>query len=381
MRILVLSKRRYTNLDLLDDRFGRLRELPLNLASMGHQVTGICLSYRPRDEGRRDDIKGDARVDWQALNFQRLVPWGTGNYWQVLRQIGGDFHPDLVWACSDMFHAVLAVPVARKLGSALVVDLYDNFESFPAARLPGLRTVFYRALRQSDGITCASRPLAEHIRQRSNCHCPVEVVENAIPEDFRRPMPKIDCRRKLGLPENAVLIGTAGAISRSRGIATLFRAFEILAQKRSDVHLVLAGARDHGVKMPQSPRVHYLGMLPPKTIPVFLSALDISVICNRASAFGQYCFPQKFYETVACAVPVVVAGTPVMREILKNDPGHLFEPENVESLSAALSRKLENPEPLSIEAVTWPDRANRLEAFFQFVLQGRRKTRRHDNGR
>ena len=53
MKILVLTKRRYMGKDLLDDRFGRFRELPLELARLGHQVRGLCLSYRPRNEIRR----------------------------------------------------------------------------------------------------------------------------------------------------------------------------------------------------------------------------------------------------------------------------------------------------------------------------------------
>jgi teichuronic acid biosynthesis glycosyltransferase TuaC len=40
MKILVLTKRQYMGKDLLDDRFGRFRELPLELARLGHEVIG-----------------------------------------------------------------------------------------------------------------------------------------------------------------------------------------------------------------------------------------------------------------------------------------------------------------------------------------------------
>ena len=50
MKILVLTKRQYSGYDLLNHRFGRLRELPLELAGLGHVVMGIALSYRRRDE-------------------------------------------------------------------------------------------------------------------------------------------------------------------------------------------------------------------------------------------------------------------------------------------------------------------------------------------
>ena len=44
-KILVITKRQYTGKDLLDDRFGRLREIPLALAEKGYKVQGLCLSY------------------------------------------------------------------------------------------------------------------------------------------------------------------------------------------------------------------------------------------------------------------------------------------------------------------------------------------------
>jgi glycosyltransferase involved in cell wall biosynthesis len=369
MQILVLSKRQYTNLDLIDDRFGRLWELPLALATAGHHVAGICLSYRTRDEGRRADLIKGAKVDWQELNFKRLLPWGSMSYWHVIDRIGKDFHPDLVWACSDALHAILGVRVAKKLGASLIIDLYDNFESFPATRIPGMTSTFRRALRCADGITCVSRPLALYVRETSSCKCPVRVIENAVPEGIFYSMDRTSSRRQLGLPQDGLFIGTAGAISQSRGIETLFKAFEILAQEQSNLHLVLSGPCDKGLNIPQHPRLHYLGILPTNMVPIFLSTLDISVICNRESAFGKYCFPQKFYESVACGVPLVAAGTGAMLELLKDAPERLFEPENVDSLVKVLRRQIADPLTLPLKVPTWTELGGQLDDFFSFVKQ------------
>lgn len=371
MRILVLSKRQYTNLDLIDDRFGRLRELPLALAGLGHKVAGICLSYRTRDEGRRDDVTQAARVDWYSLNLKRLLPWGQMSYWHTIDSIAGDFRPDLVWACSDAIHAILGCRAAKRLKAHLVIDLYDNFESYPLIRIPGIKKLFDSALQNADGITCVSHPLARYVKQTISCKCPVEVIENAVPEGFFSPMDRATARRELGLPQDGIFIGTAGAISSSRGIETLFRAFETLTLRRRDVHLVLSGPCDKGLKLPQSPKVHYLGILPTQTVPTFLSALDISVICNRDSAFGRYCFPQKFYESVACGVPVVAAATGAMLELLKDMPEILFEPDNADSLTHVLRGQIANPLSVTLKAPSWMDLGKQLENFFSFIKKGR----------
>ncbi len=51
MRILVLTKRQYTNKDLIYDLFVRVYEHPQELVKRGLMVTGFCLSYCPRNNG------------------------------------------------------------------------------------------------------------------------------------------------------------------------------------------------------------------------------------------------------------------------------------------------------------------------------------------
>ena len=51
-RITVLTKRQYMHKDLIDDKFGRFREIPLALSQKGHEVFGICLSYVSKKEKR-----------------------------------------------------------------------------------------------------------------------------------------------------------------------------------------------------------------------------------------------------------------------------------------------------------------------------------------
>ena len=368
MRILVLTKRQYMGRDLLDDRYGRFRELPLALASEGHQVDGLCLSYRRRQEGRQADTSAAARVAWRSLNAWRLLPVGPRSYWRELDRIASETHPDVVWACSDAPHALLGVRAARRLGAKLVIDLYDNFESYGLTRLPGMRAALGRAVRAADGVTCVSEPLAGLVRNQYGYSGPIEVIENAVPADAFRPINREQARAILKLPQDAVLIGTAGSLSRSRGIEVLFTAFSRLAEQQPDVHLVLAGHKDRDVMLPNSSRVHYLGLLPPDRVPVLLSALNVSVICNRESAFGSYCFPQKFYESVACGVPVISAGVGAMRELLKDRPANRFEPEDSDSLLQKLREQIALPTPVPLSVPTWNDLGERLTAFLGGVV-------------
>jgi glycosyltransferase involved in cell wall biosynthesis len=201
------------------------------------------------------------------------------------------------------------------------------------------------------------------VRERYHYSGPIQILENAVPDDVFYPRDGQRSRQALGLPEGDILVGTAGALTRSRGIETLFKAFRELSTEREDVHLVLAGPRDPRLALPTGERIHDFGMLPSEQVPLLLSALDISVICNRETAFGSYCFPQKLYESVACRVPVLVAATAAMREHLREYPESLFWPDDPASLVAALRRQLAAPAPLPLKAPTWGDLACRLEGF------------------
>ena len=53
-----------------------------------------------------------------------------------------------------------------------------------------------------------------------------------------------------------------------------------------------------------------------------------------------------------------------MRELLKDTPEHLFEPENVDNLVAVLRRQIDSPVALRLEVPTWTTLGNRLADLF-----------------
>ncbi|MDZ7666353.1 MAG: hypothetical protein U5K27_13705 [Desulfotignum sp.] len=95
--------------------------------------------------------------------------------------------------------------MAKKHGLRLIVDLYDNFESFFATRLPGVTPLFRKALQSAHAVTCVGHPLKQYVREHMGYHGPVEIIENAVPENQFFPMDQAVCRRNLGLPESGTV--------------------------------------------------------------------------------------------------------------------------------------------------------------------------------
>lgn len=376
VRILVLSKRQTTGKDLLDDHYGRLYEIPAGLAARGHAVVGVALSYRRRDEGWRfgdaDSCLGRGRrrgnqaeqrpepppgrsaeraflpaddrpgVAWLGVN---ALPWGLWRYPRQLARIATDFRPDVVWACSDAFHAIVGALFSRATGVPLVVDLYDDFEAFAATRLPGVTPAFRAACRRAAGLTVVSRTLRDHVAAAYGIRAPATVVGNGVRRDLFHPRDRGPARAALGLPADARLVGTAGALNADRDIGTLFEAFVALADADPLLHLVVAGPRDGTPARYRHPRIVDLGVLPLERVPELFAALDVAVVCNRDSAFGRHCFPLKFHEIVACGTPVVVARVGDVATILAADPDRLYAPGDAADLARRIAAQLTTLRP------------------------------------
>jgi len=356
--------------DLLDDRFGRFRELPLELARLGQEVRGLTLSYRGRDEVCciDTDRSRDGLVEWRSVNLvHRLLP-APHRYFQRARQLIADYRPDLIWAASDAYHAIVGYRLSREFRAKCIIDLYDNFEAFTATKVPGVRALFRDAVRQADGVSFFSQRMADHVIRTYPLAHPHAVILSGVRKDLFHPMDRSACRAELGLPGDAKIIGIAGALDASRGIDTLFAAFETLAAKDPGLHLALAGVRAARQKIPTGPRVHDLHVLPHEKVGVFFNALDLAVVCYRRSAQGEYSFPQKAYEIIACGIPLVAAAVGSMNELLHEYPDCRYEPDNPNSLAAVMRQQLEQKTVVKIAAPSWADSAKRLNDFFQEII-------------
>lgn len=362
MRIAYICKRQYMSHDVIVDRYARLYEQPYQLAANGNEVLGICPSYRetsPKDEFH-DVVRG--RLRWVGLTPRGLgrVPLklpGFAAYPKEALEYLHEFHPHLVVGASDCLHVILAQYLAKKLRVPFAADLYDHFESFALARIPGIKTLFRNALRQATLVSCVSEPLANLVRGEYRVKGKVICLPSTINTSLFHPISKFQCRQRLGLPLHAKLIGTAGGLSGEKGIAPVFRAYEALAQQDSDLHLVLAGKLDPSCPPPSGKRVHYLGMLSHADTAVLFNALDVGIVYIRDTPYGRFSFPQKAYEMAACETPMAVTRIGAMATLFQETPEILYEPDDTSSLIDCIKQQLRSPIRTQLHIPTWAAQA------------------------
>ena len=247
------------------------------------------------------------------------------------------FHPDCVVGFSDTPFGIMATYLARQFGTRSAIDAYDNYESYLPWLIP-LHHLWRNALRHADVVTAAGPQLAQLLQQHRPGR-PVHVVPMAADPCYL-PEPDVRfCRRRLGLPLDAPLVGYCGSIYRSRGIQLLFDACDELRRKDGDVQLVISGRKERGVRLPSYAK--WLGYLPDEDMPFLLNSMNVLAVINQLSAFGRFSYPAKLYEAMACGIPVVATATEPAKWILGNQPMFLANPLAPSDLSAKLSRMLD----------------------------------------
>jgi teichuronic acid biosynthesis glycosyltransferase TuaC len=373
MKILFLSKRQYMQKDVIDDRYARLYELPNQLVHEGHEVLGVCLSYRKRQEGVFHHYQdGNSSLSWRSYNIGLIIIPGLINYIVSVFSVIRSFKPDVILGGSDCPIVILTAIFARCLNLPYFTDLYDNYESFGLAKIPGILSLYRWAIKHSAGVSCVSEPLSDYIRQRYGHQNVLTLESTVIGGDFYSQDKQL-ARAGMGLPTSAKIIGVAGSLNLGRGVNLLYESFIHLAERLPDLHLALAGPTDPASPIPKHPRIHYLGLLPHKDIVNFYNALDLAVVCMRDTEFGRYAFPQKTYEILACKTPIVAANLGALKQTFKDYPQCLYEPDNQSDLQAKIENLLQNPVSINIPIPTWQDQAKKLLTWFHVTLSSNNK--------
>lgn len=353
MRIAFLCKRRYMGKDVILDRYARLYEIPFQLARLGHEVHGFCLSYQGHDEGTWEHEARPGKLTWESYSLARLyLPALVGYPWRLLRRLR-NYAPDILIGASDIPHVALAGWLARRLGIPYAADLYDNFEGFGQARVPGMVTALRRAVRGAALVTTTSEPLKKLVEDTYHARGEVIAMPSTVDKDVFQPRDHTVYRRALGLPEDARLIGTAGGLHRDKGVDALYAAWPLITSQHPNARLVLAGPFDASFPPPTGPQVHYLGQLPHARTAELFNALDVGVIYLRDTPFGRYCFPQKAYEMLACGLPIASARIGVMPQLLASVPRGLYAPDDPADLARAVLALLDRPEVARVPIDDW----------------------------
>jgi glycosyltransferase involved in cell wall biosynthesis len=174
----------------------------------------------------------------------------------------------------------------------------------------------------------------------------VEVVYDTVGPDEFRPELAGRFRGRVGIPDDAPLVGAAGRLDTWKGFEVLLDAFERANAQRPDAHLVVAGgpvtgkeqfATDLATHAARLPDVHWLG--PRADTPELFADLDLFVLpSTEPEPFGIV-----VVEALASGAPVVVTdagGAPEIVARAAPGSGTTVRPADAGALADAIVRLL-----------------------------------------
>lgn len=357
-KVLFITKRHYTNKDLILDRFGRLFHLPMHLVHNGNACMIITADYQS-DRVEKHHISG--------LNFLSL-PFRLKNFllfFYRCRQNIRQFNPDIIIASGDTHFGAMGLIYASLTRVPFVFDVYDDYTAFGSNRLPGMKRLFWKVIKKSDAVICSSTPLMEKLYQQNTS---VAVIENGVDTNLFKPISRKIARKTLGIDQQDTVIGYFGFMGSNYGIKELVNATKKLRNTYPRVRLLLAGKKHDHIDLDQ-PYIDYRGAVHQKEIPLFINSSDVVVIPYLTDGQIDVSNPCKLSEYLACDVPIVSTRVSDIPKILSDIPGALCKPGDVDEMAKAIKRQLKSPKlvPFPVN-LTWESLGKKFRKVLERLL-------------
>jgi glycosyltransferase involved in cell wall biosynthesis len=201
-------------------------------------------------------------------------------------------------------------------------------------------------------------PVSEGTRadQAKNAHpARIELIYPGVEfAKFQNLLTRAEARRKLGLPQAAVIVGSASRLAEGKGQQELLLAAKKVLAARPNAFFCIAGDEDptytqHSLlkelqalasALKITDQVAFLGWR--DDVREVLAAVDIFVHCPTTFIEGM-CIANL--EAMACGLPTVVTRNGGLPDaVVDQVTGYIVEPGDIEGLANAILRLIDDPE-------------------------------------
>lgn len=309
--------------------------------------------------GQEDLVDG---VRYRRLLPARLASTSAGRLQQQAEEtlrLALEFRPSVIHTTTHYVNGLVARAVAESLGIPWVYEvrgqLADTWASTrgPEARESERYRLFQEReseiMRSADVVITLGQAMKENIVAAGVPEGKIMVAPNAVGGDFLlEPRDVREARSRLGLEQDAQIIGTVSSLVSYEGLDDLVAAFALLAPSNPQLRLLIVGS---GVSLPAlqdqarrtgfGDRVIFTGFVPRDQARTYHEALDVFVVPRKNLDVTRSVTPLKPVEALASGRPVVASALPALAEIVDDGrTGLLVPPEDPAALAESLASLL-----------------------------------------
>lgn len=242
----------------------------------------------------------------QIFNFNTIKVTHRNFIKTVLRRSKKiNFTPDFVYSHFLMPAGKSSIKVAQYFGVDVFCSLGEsdilNYERFyRKEQLQKIYNQFKKLLPNS--LQIKNTILTRYVLGENQ----ITYIPNGIDSTVFYPMDKMDCRKKLGLPENEKIVIFVGGFIERKGPLRVLEACKKTSYK---LKMIFIG---EGPQKPKDPDILYAGKINPNEIPLFLNSSDVFVLPTKNEGM-----PNAILEAMACNIPIVTSNIAVNKIILE----------------------------------------------------------------
>jgi glycosyltransferase involved in cell wall biosynthesis len=154
------------------------------------------------------------------------------------------------------------------------------------------------------------------------------VIENAVPLESFKPLPRRDCREQLGIEWDGPIGIFVGRTDSTKG----FDVIRTLAKRRKDIRILCVTGSEY-----QDENMIIAKRIPNENMPVYYSAADFLLFPSRYESASY-----TTIEALACDLPVITYRTGLFEDIEEYEVGRILENVDAEAFSKAIDDVLAN---------------------------------------
>jgi glycosyltransferase involved in cell wall biosynthesis len=240
--------------------------------------------------------------------------------------------------------------VAHHFGIPTIMSIRNSFDD--TAWRPWEARHYREAFQSVKGVYAISASALAHFMKIYDSFLQpathVEIIHNSIDEKkFTNSQEKrVNARKNLDLPENALVIGYVGRLEKQKRPLELLKIFENVSRIFPAAYLAIVGtgplqselqefAGRHNLKN----RVIFSGWQ--QNVEDFIPAFDIALTVSRNEGFGT-----TTIEAMACGIPVVGTDITGTRDILHDSEGGILVPLGDRQAAVDACKKLLSSRPV-----------------------------------
>ena len=316
-----------------------LLQLASGLRQRGHEVMMTCLFQ----EGLLAPEARAREIPLVCLDLP--YRWGARTLFGLFKSLRA--HPvDVLHTCLFGFHLFTGLP-ARLLKVPVILSSRREIGWWQTTKhrwTENLGNLFV------DRVLCCSKAVEEWTREKERI-APEKLITLYNGVDLARfasPSDSSGIRRRLGIPEEAPLIGTVANFAVEKGYPYLLDAAREILRKKPEAWFLFVGfgplekeMKEKAGELPGRQQIIFAGAR--HDIPDLIGAMDIFVLASVIEGF-----PNVLLEALAMAKPVVATRVGGIPELVDSGvDGILVPPADGPSLAEALLTLIRNREEAS----------------------------------